>query len=112
MISNAIIPINARTVPEAGQTGNPVYIHMQARLNNDCWSNIHFIFEKVDDSRYSAMALADFLSEGVCNSNVVTGDTTVTFTPGVAGDYFVTFWMSERQWVTDTIRITTGSGGK
>ncbi len=104
-ITNALIPIEERLVPETGQAGTPVNIYLRATLENDCWSNIHFMMEQRDDRKFEVWALADFHSLGICNTALVTGDTTISFTPDRHGDHVITFWMSQQSWVIDTIRV-------
>lgn len=103
--SNVVIPFDERSVPETGQVGTPVNIMASAKMDNGCWFNIHFILTEKDDRQYEMVALADFETSGVCPTVVVSGDTTVTFTPTRPGNHVITFHMSPTVAERDTIVV-------
>jgi len=109
MYSNVVIPFEERGVPETGQVDVPVNIYASASMDNGCWSNIHFVLTQKDDRQYEMVALADYESTGACPEMIVSGDTTVTFTPERTGNHIITFWMTNTTAERDTIVIGVSS---
>lgn len=109
MYSNVIIPFDERTVPELGLVDVPLNIHASASMDNGCWSNVHFVFTQKDDREYEMVALADYESTGVCPEMVVSGDTTVTFTPDRTGNHIIIFWMTPTVSERDTVVVVDGA---
>lgn len=103
--TNVVVPIGERNVPQIGNVDVPINIQARASLDNGCWKNVHFIFIQRDDRTYEMTALADFESNGVCPAVVVSGDTTVTFTPERQGNHIITFWMTPTVSERDTILV-------
>jgi hypothetical protein len=103
--SNVVIPIDTRTVPEAGYVDVPLSIYAHAQLPNGCWSNIRFFFQEKEEFVYELFSLADFESTGACPEMLVTGDTLIVFEPRAAGDYVIVTWMSQNSNELDTIKV-------
>ncbi len=105
--TNMVIPIDEHLVPETGVIDQPVNIYVSAKLDNGCWSNIHFSLIQNDDREFEVWAFADFYSEGECPPVEVSADSTLTFTPTRTGDHFITFWMSTTHNVKNTVVVVS-----
>jgi len=103
--TNVVIPIDIKTVPEAGYVDVPLSIYAHAQLPNGCWSNIRFFFQEKEEYLYELFSLADFNSTGACPEMLVTGDTLLVFEPKAPGDYVIITWMSPTSNELDTIKV-------
>jgi len=103
--TNVVIPIDTRTVPEAGYVDVPLSIYAHASLPNGCWSNIRFFFQEKEEFIYELFSLADFNSTGACPEILVTADTLLFLEPKAAGDYVIVTWMSPTSNELDTIKV-------
>ncbi len=110
--TNLVIPIDERQVPETGVINQPVNIYVSTAEDNGCWSNIRFSIVPGKEREFEVWAVADFESDGLCPDVIVSADSTLTFTPTLAGDHVITFWMTPSLNVRDTVVVSSGPAKK
>jgi hypothetical protein len=110
--NNVVIPIDERIIPDTVVVGEPFFIYAHSTLDNDCWSNIRFFFDTIEERNFQIFALADYASIGACSEIPVTADTALTLTADLPGDYLFRIWMNAYEYDLDTLIVKENIEGK
>jgi len=104
--SNVKLYVSEKTVPETGIINQPLLITAKAAAPNDGWFNLLITLEENSDLNYSVYSTGSYDSRLQENNTTIYSDTTFTITPTVAGNYYITTWLTPLDYERDTIVVT------
>lgn len=82
------IPIVEISIPDTAINLQHTQILARAMQTNGCWSNLHFLFNKVTDFDYTLEAVGTYTNTGaLCSDIKVWADTIIDFLPTQTGIY-------------------------
>ena len=83
-----VIPVEEVIMPETSVVNETVAIQIHAKAQNGCFSNPKIMMRQVSGQHYLIRATGFFKDADPCPSVLVTADTTIYFTPSLAGEYY------------------------
>lgn len=104
--TNVVVPIDERSIPGVSFAGAPFNIYAHVTLDSDCWSNIRFFFDTIEDRSFQIFAIADYMDEGGgCTEMMVYNDTVISLTADLPGKYYFRTWLSAYEYELDSLNV-------